>query len=187
MNNYKLKEDAWKKVYDFWFNPENAPLRFAKNSDFDKKIYDNFYEIWKLGKEGMLFSWRNDIKGRLSEIVVLDQFSRNLCRDKPCAFEQDSAALVLAQEAVTHPGFSELSQEEKIFVLMPFMHSESKLVHEQALDLFTKYGDNNSIDYEIKHKRIIDRFGRYPHRNKVLNRESTKEEIEFLKEPDSSF
>ncbi len=125
--------------------------------------------------------------GRLAEIILLDQFSRNLNRDHQKAFAQDLIALVLAQEAVRQPEFASLSQEQQRFVLMPFMHSESAFVHQKALPLFEQLGDPLTLEFEIMHKQIIDQFGRYPHRNALLNRVSTPAEIEFLKQPNSSF
>lgn len=118
---------------------------------------------------------------------IRDQFSRNIWRDTPQAFSQDSMALVLAQEAIRQPAFQALSPVQKQFMLMPFMHSESKAIHAEAIQLFKKYTHENSYHYEQLHKNIIDRFGRYPHRNNILNRPSTPEEILFLKEPNSSF
>lgn len=177
----------WKKVIDFWFNPDNTPFWFKKSEEFDEKIKNNFEDIWKEASEGLLFEWRQTIEGRLAEIIVLDQFSRNLCRNSPLAFAQDSMALVLAQEALSKPEFSELTTEKKKFMIMPFMHSESEGIHKEAVKHFEELGDDYTTKYEYLHKDIIDRFGRYPHRNEVLNRESTQEELEFLKQPGSSF
>lgn len=182
-----LKNEEWKMVLDFWFDPDNRPYWFKKSEDFDRQIYDNFYEIWKRGCQGLLSSWRERLEGRLAEIIVLDQFSRNLCRGRACAFTQDTMALVLSQEAIVHPGFPELSEEARKFILMPFMHSESYKIHEQAVALFEKYADRETLDYEYRHKEILDRFGRYPHRNEALNRKSTEEELEFLEQPGSGF
>lgn len=102
------------------------------------------------------------------------------------AFAQDGMALVLAQEAITAGVLSELNETERNFFLMPFMHSESQVIHRQAEGLFKKYAPGR-YDAELKHKAIIDRFGRYPHRNEILGRVSTAEEIKFLKLPGSSF
>ncbi|AFS79789.1 hypothetical protein DUF924 [Gottschalkia acidurici 9a] len=193
MNEISDKEEVifsnepWKMVLDFWFNPKNKPYWFKKDEAFDNEIYDKFYDIWQSGCQGLLSDWRVSLYGRLAEIIVLDQFSRNLCRQKACAFTQDGMALVLSQEAIRQPGFTEMLEEEKKFMIMPFMHSESSGIHEQAVVLFEELSDKETAEYEYRHKEIIDRFGRYPHRNKALNRESTPEEIEFLKQPGSSF
>ena len=102
-------------------------------------------------------------------------------------FAADPLALALAQEAVSLTMDEELTQEERGFLYMPFMHSESLKVHEQVLPLFEKNGIQSTLDYELKHKNIIERFGRYPHRNAILGRESTEEELTFLSQPGSSF
>jgi uncharacterized protein (DUF924 family) len=134
-----------------------------------------------------LFAWRKEPKGRLAEIIVLDQFSRNVFRNTPAAFAQDSMALVLAQEAVEAGVQESLSEVERGFLLMPFMHSESQRIHLVAERLFRELASPHSYEYELRHKTIIDRFGRYPHRNAILGRASSAEEIEFLKQPGSSF
>ena len=118
---------------------------------------------------------------------MLDQFSRNLFREDPRAFAQDGLALALAQEAISLQLDQQLSPKQRSFLYLPFMHSESKLIHEFALKLFQRLGNETNLAFEKKHKVIIDHFGRYPHRNAVLGRVSTAEEIEFLKQPNSSF
>ncbi|MDX1378799.1 MAG: DUF924 family protein, partial [Anaerolineales bacterium] len=115
------------------------------------------------------------------------QFSRNIYRDTPKAFAQDAMAVALTHEAIANGALDELSETERTFLLMPLMHSESRVIHEQAEELFDRYCPKDNADYERKHKAIIDRFGRYPHRNEILGRESTAEEIGFLKQPGSGF
>jgi uncharacterized protein (DUF924 family) len=134
-----------------------------------------------------LFAWRTTAEGRLAEIIVLDQFSRNVYRDTPRAFAQDVPALVLAQELVASGQDRSLSIAQRTFAYMPYMHSESALVHVQAVALFSQPGMEDNLNFELRHKAIIDRFGRYPHRNAVLGRPSTPEELAFLSEPGSSF
>jgi len=163
------------------------PYWFEKSDTFDAAIRAHFYDHWRDACEGLLSDWRETIEGRLAEIILLDQFSRNLNRDDHKAFAQDGMALILAQEAIRHPDFARLPQSQQRFVLMPLMHSESAAMHQTALPLFEALGDPATLSYEIIHKQIIDQFGRYPHRNAVLQRLPTPEEIEFLKQPGSSF
>jgi uncharacterized protein (DUF924 family) len=134
-----------------------------------------------------LFDWRESAIGSLAEIIVLDQFSRNIYREKPAAFACDALALALAQAAIAKGFDKELTDEQRVFLYMPFMHSESKLIHKEAVKLYKALGIQNNLDFEYQHKAIIDRFNRYPHRNKILGRDSTKEELEFLKQPNSGF
>jgi uncharacterized protein (DUF924 family) len=117
-------------------------------------------------------------------MIVLDQFSRNMFRNSPLSFAYDALALALAQDAVSVGTDKSLKQAER-FLYMLFMHSESLEIHEIATRLFRDNGNQNSLDFELKHKAIIARFGRYPHRNSLLGRKSTDEEIELLKQPGS--
>lgn len=168
------------EVLNFWFDNNNRKNWFAKSEDFDNEIRERFLDVHAKAVAGELFNWRENIKGRLAEIIVLDQFSRNIYRDKKEAFEYDVIALVLSQEALKYD-LSELTIEEKAFLYLPFMHSESKEIHKIALELFSEKGMELNYDFELQHKEIIDKFGRYPHRNKILGRKSTEEELDFLK------
>ncbi|WP_347454626.1 DUF924 family protein [Acinetobacter thermotolerans] len=177
----------YEDILNFWFSDEAQPNWFAKNEQFDQSLTEKFSEILQQASQAELWSWRKSVEGRLAEIIVLDQFSRNIYRGTARAFAQDSLALALAQEAISQDLDKQLSPEQRSFLYMPFMHSESKLIHEFALKLFQRLGNQANLEYEIKHKIIIDRFGRYPHRNQILGRESTEEELSFLTQPDSSF
>ena len=174
-------------VLDFWFNESSRPFWFKRSDAFDLQIRSGFAGLWQRAVYSELDDWRACLQGRLAEIIVLDQFSRNLFRESPVAFAQDNMAVALAQEAVRQPGFADMQPSERHFMLMPLMHSESRKIHEQALALFERYTTPQALDFEIRHKRIIDRFGRYPHRNQVLGCPSTEEETAFLQEPGSSF
>lgn len=174
-------------VLHFWSQATAPEQWFTKDPLFDQQIKQRFLATTQAVAMGECAAWRYSLTGRLAEIVVLDQFSRNIWRNTPRAFSQDAMALALAQEAIKHPAFPQLNQRERQFVLMPFMHSESKRIHAQALSLFERYTDETTTHYEVLHKQIIDRFGRYPHRNAILGRRSTAEEIEFLTGPNSSF
>ena len=118
---------------------------------------------------------------------MLDQFSRNVFRDTPRAFAQDALAMALAQELVAGGHDHALDTKQRAFAYMPYMHSESLPIHEQAVQLFDQPGLENNHDFELKHKAIIERFGRYPHRNDILGRPCTVAELVFLEEPGSSF
>lgn len=174
-------------ILDFWFNEITPAEWFGKSDAFDDLIRTRFLALTESAAKGELFEWRKTIEGRLAEIIVLDQFSRNLWRDTPQAFAQDPMAIALAQEAVNHPDYNTLPPIQRKFILMPYMHSESAYIHQCAIPLFDALNDDYTFDYEVKHKVIIDRFGRYPHRNTILDRTSTEEEIAFLNQPNSSF
>ena len=177
----------YKQVLDFWFDPENKEFWFSKSDEFDLELEEKVGHTLQQAMQCELWTWRETAEGRLAEIIVLDQFSRNLFRDHPASFAQDPLALSLAQEAVRLGLDQQLAPDQRCFMYMPFMHSESKIIHAQALQLFEALGNPMNLDFELKHKTIIDRFGRYPHRNQILERESTPEEVEFLTQPNSSF
>lgn len=174
-------------VLNFWFDPINKPSWFAKSDEFDEKIRNQFQTLIPKAVAGELWTWRSDHYGRLAEILVLDQFARNVYRNTPQAFMGDDVALILAQEAISLGGFADLPTDFQKFTAMPFMHSESLVAHEWAVEIFKRIGDDNTLDFEYKHKVIIERFGRYPHRNAILGRDSTPDELAFLNEPNSSF
>lgn len=174
-------------VINFWFKELTASDWFSSDDKLDAIIKKRFELLHSKVSKCECYSWRTDPKGRLAEIIVLDQFSRNMFRGTPKAFEYDSLALALSQEAIENNTQDNLSNLEKQFLYMPFMHSESDIIHEEAVKLFSRPGLENALDFEFKHKKIINKFHRYPHRNNILNRESTIEELEFLKTKNSSF
>ncbi len=174
-------------VISFWFEEITPKQWFVKDSAFDELIHERFSSVHRAAACGELFGWRTSAEGCLAEIIVLDQFSRNMYRDKPQAFAYDTIALILAQRAVELGLDKELSSDKKPFLYMPYMHSESQLIHEQAVLLFDQPGLENNLNFEYRHKEIIDRYGRYPHRNEVLGRISTTDELDFLESPGSSF
>lgn len=176
-------------VLNFWFNEIEPKQWWEKNAVFDALIKQKFHAIYQQAICGELYQWRHSAGGRLAEIIVLDQFSRNMFRDKAAAFAYDFLAVALTHAAIDIGADKELlSQPEKLsFIYMPLMHSESAMIHQQAVQMFSQPGLEQKLEFEYKHKVIIDRFGRYPHRNAILGRVSTDEELAFLKKPGSSF
>ena len=177
----------YQEVINFWFVETAESQWWTKDNAFDQIIKNRFAKIHQRAALGELFNWRKEPLGRLAEIIILDQFSRNMFRNTPESFAYDNIALKLAQEAISVCADKALSTTEKSFLYMPYMHSESLEVHEVAIHLFTQPGMEATLGFEHKHKAIIERFGRYPHRNNILNRESSAEEIAFLKQPNSGF
>lgn len=174
-------------VLGFWFDALTPAQWFNKDLEMDRTIQVQFGELHAQAARCECYRWRQTSRGRLAEIIVLDQFSRNIYRDDACAFANDALALALAQEAVAAGADTELTSQQRAFLYMPYMHSESAVIHEVAMQLFDQPGLENNFDFEVRHKAIIDRFGRYPHRNTLLGRTSTDEELAFLKQPGSSF
>ncbi len=171
----------------FWFDELDNQRRFAKDAALDALMGERFGSALQAAIRGELAHWRATPQGRLAEIIVLDQFSRNIFRDQPSAFAQDPQALALSQALVASGQALSLSPEQRAFAYMPYMHSESALIHSQAVLLFSEPGLEGNLNYELKHQAIIERFGRFPHRNAILGRVSTPAEEAFLQQPGSAF
>ncbi|MEO8000623.1 MAG: DUF924 family protein [Arenimonas sp.] len=182
-----MTTSSYQDILSFWFKEISPESWWEVKPEFDEVIRNRFMLLLHKTARGECFEWRTHPEGRLAEIIVLDQFSRNIYRGTPRAFSQDAIALVLAQEAVSLGAHRQLSPIERSFMLMPYMHSESGAIHVQAEVLYREYAPENNYNFELRHKAIIDRFGRYPHRNEILGRTSTSEELEFLEQPGSSF
>jgi len=174
-------------IINFWFTEIQPSAWFKKDETFDQLIKERFLNIYEAATKGELSPWRNCPQGRLAEIIVLDQFSRNIFRDSAKAFQVDNIAVILTQEAIRAEADKALTSTEKAFLYMPLMHSESLIIHQQAVEVFSQQGLESNYQFELKHKVIIEKFGRYPHRNKILKRPSSAEELAFLQEPNSSF
>jgi len=175
------------EVIKFWFEEISQAQWWKKDNQFDQLIASRFSEVHGQASRCELNHWRDTAEGRLAEIIVLDQFSRNIYRDSPLSFATDSLALAVAQEAIRGGADKAVPEGMRSFFYMPFMHSESAVIHEEAVLLYEAYGNEGNLNFELRHKTIIDRFGRYPHRNEILGRDSTVDEIEFLSHPGSSF
>ena len=176
-------------ILDFWFAEITPAQWWAKSDDFDRLVEARFGAVLQAAARCELYAWRATPAGRLAEVIVLDQFSRNIHRGKAAAFANDALALGLAQEAVAAGADKGLLLAQRAFLYLPYMHSESAAIHALALAvaLFSQPGLEHNLDFELRHKAIIDRFGRYPHRNAALGRASTAEEAAFLQTPGSSF
>ncbi len=177
----------YQKILQFWFDDIKPAQWWVKDNDFDQLIKDNYAALHASTHLCELYHWRQTPRGRLAEIIILDQFSRNMYRDQPQSFASDPLALALSQEAIIAEADQELTPTEKSFLYMPFMHSESAAIHKVAVALYEANGIESNYQFELKHKAIIDEFGRYPHRNEILGRVSTPAELEFLSGSGSSF
>ncbi|MEZ4815314.1 MAG: DUF924 family protein [Bdellovibrionota bacterium] len=177
---------SYQDVLDFWFDEKNKSHWFSKDPNFDAEIAKRFLKTHHRAAQSACFEWRKTAKGRLAEIIVLDQFPRNMFRNSAKAFASDPLALALAQDAVERGIDKELATTERSFLYMPYMHSEALRVHDEAIKLFSQPGLEHNLEYEVLHKKVIERFGRYPHRNKALGRESTPDEVAYLAADSSS-
>jgi uncharacterized protein (DUF924 family) len=182
------------EVLEFWFGPAPHASRaewFRKDPAFDALIRTRFGETIDSALAGAHRDWRSEGQGALAHVVVLDQFTRNVFRDTPRAFAGDPEALATATSVVDAGLDRSFDRFERAFLYLPFEHAEDRAIQDRSIVLFTRLrdetGDANSLEYAQKHAAIVRRFGRYPHRNAILGRTSTPEEIAFLAEPGSRF
>ena len=169
-------------VLNFWFVDHGPDDWFAGSADFDALIAAEFADTHAAVARGEAWEWRATPEGRLAEIIVLDQFSRQLFRKRPEAFAQDKMALALAQEMVAQGLDLEFEQPRRGFIYLPYMHAESALVQAESVRLYEGLGDENQLNYAKAHKETVDRFGRFPFRNAPLGRKSTAEEEAYMAE-----
>lgn len=182
-----MEERRPEAVIDFWFKELSPTQWFRKDPALDDDIARRFGDWLEAAGRGELWQWRDSARGRLAEVLVLDQFSRNIYRGSCRAFARDPLALVLAQEAVAQRADRLLDVPWRAFLFMPYMHSESLAIHDEAMRLFAQPGLEESLRHERRHRDVIARFGRYPHRNAMLGRDSSGEELAFLAQPGSAF
>lgn len=174
-------------VLQFWFVDHGEDDWFGGKAEFDAELAEAFADTHAAAARGEAWYWRETPGGRLAEIIVLDQFSRQLFRGRAEAFATDGMALVLAQEAVASGDYRRLEPRRRTFALMPYMHSESLVVHEEAVRLFGELGSADTLKFEMAHRETLRTFGRYPRRNAALGRASTPEEVAYMEAGDSMF
>ena len=180
------------EILDFWFKETPSEKRFKKDESFDQLIREKFLKDYELASANEYDDWQDSPLGCLALVILFDQFSRNMFRDDKKAFEQDHKARLIVNDAVYAGFLEEMDESQRFFMLLPLIHSEEITDHEMAYYLLDKYLKDHSDLIEIKkfwkdHTKAIRKFHRYPHRNKILGRESTQEEIKFLNGPNSSW
>lgn len=176
-------------VLTFWFGSgpeEKRDAWFQRDPDFDAEIVVRFTATYEAATAGRLDDMARTPLGCLALVIVLDQFPRNMFREDPRAFATDAKALALARNAIEAGFDAELTEYRRQFLYMPYQHSEDIADQKRSVELFAQI-DKETLGYAVRHLEVVERFGRFPHRNAILGRDSTVEEIAFLKEPNSSF
>ena len=181
-----------KKILDFWFKETPPKKRFQKHKDFDALIRNFFLKDYELASINEYDDWQDSPLGSLALIILFDQFSRNMFRDESKAFNQDHKARLIVNDSVYAGFLDKMDQDQRLFMILPLIHSEEVTDHDMAYYLLDKYLKDHPDLISIKkfwkdHTLAIKKFHRYPHRNLVLDRKSTPEEIEFLAQPNSSW
>jgi uncharacterized protein (DUF924 family) len=187
------------RVLAFWFGAADDPARdrpravwFKKDPAFDARVLESFSETIALALEGGLAHWALEPAGALARIIVLDQFTRNAFRDTARAFSGDTLALAAARELVGSGGDHALTGVQRQFAYLPFEHAEDLRMQQESMRLFDRLARDEPtladlLTWAQRHYAIIERFGRFPHRNALLGRDSTPQEMEFLRQPGSGF
>ena len=184
--------DRAQAILDFWFDDLIVEKRFKKDEKFDQLIKEKFGEDHNKATSNEYDYWQDEPLTCLALIILFDQFSRNLYRNDKKSFEYDFKARLIVNDAVYNGYLDQMDEYQRFFMLLPYIHSEEIIDHDRAYKLLTNYLSNHPNFLEIKkfwkdHTAVIKRFHRYPHRNKMLGRRSTAEEIEFLNQPNSSW
>jgi uncharacterized protein (DUF924 family) len=175
-------------VLEFWFVQSRPRQWFAKDPAFDALLRERFLDLTRQAVAGELDPWGMEAAGGLALVLLLDQFPRQIWRDTAMAFAGDPQALALSLKAVERGWLeAEPEQARRQFWLMPLMHSEDLAVQEAALPLFARFSDPRTADFARRHMDVIARFGRFPHRNALLGRVSSADELAFLQTPGSRF
>ncbi|MDX2265638.1 MAG: DUF924 family protein [Hyphomicrobiales bacterium] len=182
-----MTEIAADDVLNFWFSSTARDNWFAKNPRFDEEIRARFANAHSAARLGRFAHWRASAEGALALVLIFDQFPRNMYRGAADAYATDDLALEIARDTITAGQDAQLSEEERGFLYMPYMHSEDLAVQDVGLRLYGELGHKERLDYMWRHHAVISQFGRFPHRNAVLGRQSTPEELAFLATPGSSF
>lgn len=174
-------------LLDFWFAQPKEKL-FTADPAFDAELRERFGALHEAAARGELDDWRETPRGRLAVVILLDQLTRNFHRGTPQAFANDAKALALAKEAADSGQASALGDAERAFLYMPFEHSEELADQERGVELMAELDSDPAWHrFAVMHRDVIARFGRFPHRNAILGRQSSAEELAFLEEPNSSF
>ena len=181
-----------KEIIDFWFKETPPKKRFQKHKDFDELIKKFFLKDYELASSNEYDDWQDSPLGSLALVILFDQFSRNMFRDEPKAFNQDHKARLIVNDSVYAGFLDKMDQDQRLFMILPLIHSEEVTDHDMSYYLLDKFLKDHSDLISIKkswkdHTLVIKRFHRYPHRNTVLGRTSTFEEKEFLAQPNSSW
>jgi len=175
------------EVLTFWLEETQPEQWFKKDAAFDAAVRRRFYDLHaELALRSQL-ELLADARSALAAVIVFDQMSRNMFRDTPAAFASDAVALSLAQEAIARGLDQGFSKAERMFLYLPFEHAEDRRAQARGVELMASLDDPELTKWAVAHQRVIDRFGRFPHRNAILGRTSSREELEFLEQPGGSF
>jgi uncharacterized protein (DUF924 family) len=177
----KKDDELIREILDFWFSDEVRPRWFKSTTEFDDLLRERYQHTWELARANTYDYWEQEAESALALVIILDQFPLNMFRTDARQYSTEAHARDIATGAIERGLDRQLSSEQKAFLYLPFMHSESMADQDRSVELYERAGLENNLKYALHHRDVVQRFGRFPHRNQVLGRESTPEEIEYLK------
>ena len=181
MNKLKKDDDLINEIISFWFSDEVQPLWFKSTDEFDDLLCQRYKATWELACAGNYDHWQLEANGALALVIVLDQFPLNMFRQDKRQYSTESHARKIAEYAIQQGLDNQLTDQQKAFIYLPYMHSESLDDQNLAVSLYERAGLESNLGFAKHHRDVVKQFGRFPHRNIALGRESTEQEIEYLK------
>ncbi len=179
-------QESPQSILEFWFSDKVRPLWFQSTPEFDNELRDRFEPVWQQAAAGQLDSWAKTAEGALALVILLDQIPLNIFRGDVLCFSTEAKSREIARLAIEHKLDMDLTDEKKAFLYMPFMHSESMQDQDKSVSLYETADLADNLKFAKHHRDIVRRFGRFPHRNKILGRQSTEAELTYL-ESDEAF
>ena len=170
----------YREIIDYWFSKEVSEHWFNSTAEFDRELGERYESVWEQASRGELVDWMNSAEGCLALVIILDQFPLNMFRGEAKSFSSEAQSRDVAEHAIEQGFDAQLPDDQKAFLYMPYMHSENLADQERSVELFSQPGLESNLRFAHHHRGIVDKFGRFPHRNEVLGRESTEAEIEYL-------
>ncbi len=168
------------EILDFWFSEPASKRWFNSTPEFDQELCDRFMHTYEAARADQLDNWQESASGALALVIILDQFPLNMFRNQPQSFATEACSREVARTAIDKGFDQQFTDAQKAFLYMPLMHSEELADQERSVELYEKAGLTNNIRFAKHHRDIVKRFGRFPHRNAILGRESSKQELEYL-------
>ena len=173
-------EEQAQAIVDFWYSERVRPLWFNSTAEFDEELRQHYGQLYRDASQGLLQVWEQTATGSLALAIILDQFPLNMFRGQPESFATEAEAVRIARQAVAQGFDNQIEPEYRVFLYMPFMHSENLVDQDLVVQLFDEAGLANNAGFARHHREIVRRFGRFPHRNAILGRKSTPQELDYL-------
>ena len=180
MRSVIKREKIYHGLVDFWFSDEASQYWFKSTKAFDQQLVDSYANTWQRAKHGELGDWQHTVMGSLALIILLDQLPLNMFRGTAKSYSTEAQSRIVARSAIEKAYDQGLAANQKSFMYMPFMHSEDLEDQVFGVELFSQPGLENNLRFAKHHYGIVERFGRFPHRNKILGRDSSEAEMEYL-------